>query len=240
VGDPDVWTAAHPGIGTLTTLAAVERNFNAMSPEAFSREYLSIWPAGGSAGFISSALWDAGRLSGALPEPPSSFGLAFAVDWTQSSAAICAAWRVDGVAHVLVLDHRPGAEWVAERVGELARKYRTDVAYDMHAINQVVAEQMLRMRPRPRMAPQTYQQAQTAAALFMREIETGKLRHHDQDRMNAAAEVVTKRGAKVGNRWSFGKKDPSHDISTIEAASLALRLFDEKGGRARLKPVIAA
>lgn len=240
--DPEVIEAAHPGVGTLTTLDAVLRNGRAMNPTAFAQEYLSIWGSTTGAAFIEPALWDAARLTGNLPAPPDSgLALAFEVDWSGSSAAVVAAWRdADGVGHTLLLDHRPGTDWVAEYAGGIARKYRVPLTYDTHAQNLVVAEALQRLRPRPRLDPIAgTKPVATAAALYMRELGDGRLRHYDQPAMDAAAENAAKRAYRRDTaQWLFGRSDPTKDISPIVAASVALWAADGRAGKTRVQPIV--
>ncbi|MCS6563437.1 hypothetical protein [Curtobacterium poinsettiae] len=241
--DPEVIAAAHPGVGTLTTLDAVLRNGAAMNPTSFAQEYLSIWGSTNGVAFIDPALWEAARYTGALPEPPASMALAYEVDWSGSSAAVVAGWRDgDGLGHTLLLDHRPGTDWVAEYVGELSRKYRVPVTYDSHAQNLVVAETLQRLKPRPRLDPIAgTKPVAIAAALYMRELGDGRVRHYDQPAMNAASENAAKRAYRKDTaQWLFGRSDPTKDISPIVAASVALWAADGRAGKTRLQPVIVA
>lgn len=242
--DPAVIEAAHPGVGTLTTIEAVLRNGAAMNPAAFAQEYLSIWPNVTGSAFIDPALWDAARLTGNLPTPPDAgLALAFEVDWSGSSAAVVAAWRdADGLGHTLLLDHRPGTDWVAEYAGGIARKHHVPLMYDTHAQNLVVAEALQRMRPRPRLDPIAgVKPVATAAALYMRELGDGRLRHYDQPAMNVAAENAAKRAYKRDTaQWLFGRADTTKDISPIVAASVALWAADGRAGKPRLTPVVVA
>lgn len=241
--DPEVIEAAHPGVGTLTTIEAVLRNGAAMNPASFAQEYLSIWGSTNGVAFIDPALWEAARFTGALPEPPASMALAFEVDWSGSSAAVVAAWRDDeGTGHTLLLDHRPGTDWVADYAGELSRKYRVPITYDAHAQNLVVAEALQRLKPRPRLDPTAgTKPVAIAAALYMRELGDGRVRHYDQPAMNAAAENATKRAYRKDTaQWLFGRADVTKDISPIVAASIALWAADGRGGKVRLQPVVVA
>lgn len=165
--------------------------------------------------------------------------MAIAVHPDQISACIVAAWRVRGKARILVIDHRRGVDWLTKRARELAQKYRVPIVHDTNGAVTVEAEALARMRPRPKLLGQTFPNIKTAAALIIKEIEAGRLEHYDQDTLNDAARLAKKRS--VGpTAWALGRQLPEHDIIDLEAAAMALRVYDENSNRVALKPSMAA
>ncbi|MET4053593.1 phage terminase large subunit-like protein [Frigoribacterium sp. PvP054] len=239
MADEAVWRRAHPGIGTLTTIDAIRRNYEKLPLDQFSREYLGVWPAGGGGRFLNGEKWaNAGR-GGDLPTPPAHFALGLAVHPDQLSASIVAAWRDDaGHAHVLVLDHRPGVRWVATRAVELARKYGVKIGHDTFGPVLVETEAMGRAKPAPRTAPQTMADVKTSAATLVKALEQGELVHYEQDEMSEAARLAVKR--KIGNGWGLGRGTPEDDITALEAASYALHVYDGTRQRRPMYTGIAA
>lgn len=220
---------AHPGVGTLTTIESIEDNFKALGREQFAREYLGIFGDDGSTtGIIRPDHWEAATLAEALPEPPKHFVLGVAVRVNQASACVVAAWREDGVARVLVLEHRPGVNWLTEHVTELGQRYKVPIAYDdMQGPTLAEVEPLKRVRPLLKLKPQNTKNVSTAAALFVKEVDSGNLNHYGQDELTHAALTARKRTFRAGNAWGFGRPDADADITAIEAAALALRLYDE-------------
>lgn len=234
-----VLLAAHPGIGTLTTLPTIKKRWKKFTPRAFAEEYLSIFgTVGAASAFVDLEAWQDEAVKGDLPDMPTdrAVGLAVAVHPDQSCAAIMAAWRDDaGKACLLVVDYRAGTKWLAKRAKELAAKLRTPIVYDNAGTVLVEVEVMQRMRPRPRLDPQTWGNVSTAAGLFMKENGERNIVHWDQEELNTAVRLATKRGTATSSRWAFGRREAGDSIICLEAGSLALRWADEHPKRAKAK-----
>jgi len=235
--------AAHPGIGVLTTLDIVRQRWEKLSRRQFAEEYLSIFGTDGSfQSFLNTEQWLAHGTDGDLPAMPTdrSVGLAITVHPDQSCAAITVAWRDDGGRACLgLVDYRSGTDWLPKRAKDLASKMRGTVVYDSVGPVTVTTEALARMRPRPKMAPQTWQNVATAAALLAKEIDAGNIVHWNQDELTTAVQLVTKRGTPTSNRWAFGRREPGHSIIAAEGASLALRWVDENPKRAKYTGIVA-
>lgn len=226
--DPAVWQQAHPGIGNLTPLKAVQRNFDTLSLEAFKREYLGLWPAGSASRFINPTDWDACKVGGDLPELPTHWTLGFAVHPEQRYASIVAAWRDEkGLAHIGVLDSREGVRWIAASLSGYYKKHRKAIVYDSASAGANVEIEGLNRTLRPRVAPQSWPNVSTAASLATKLIRTHGLRHHDQPALNEAVASATRRGTANSSRWAFGRIDYGSDITSLEAGAMALRYLDE-------------
>jgi hypothetical protein len=220
----------HPGLASgLTTLADVRDNYETLGPEKFGREYLGIWGAGAAGGgLIDLNRWAESALDDPLPEPPERFAMAMAVHPDQRCASIVAAWREEGLAYIGVLDARPGISWVSERAMQLSREYGVPIVIDSGGAGSVELEFMQRQRPRPKLAPQAWRDVRIAAGAFVKELNKGHVRHYDQDELNDAAKLVVKRKAGGSDGWAFGRRNATDDITPIEAAALALKVYDAK------------
>jgi len=234
--------AAHPGIGVLTTLDIVRQRWEKLSRRQFAEEYLSIFGTDGSVqSFLNVGQWSDHTDSGDLPEMPTDrvVGLAITVHPDQSCSAITAAWRDDkGRACLLLVDYRSGSGWLAKRAKELSAKLRGTVVFDEKGPVRVETEILERMRPRPKMAPQTWKNVATAAALLAKEIDAGNIVHWGQEELTSAVQLVTKRGTPTSNSWAFGRREPGHSIIAAEGASLALRWADENPKRAKYSGIV--
>lgn len=227
--------ASHPGIGNLTTLDAVLVNFNKMKRQRFLREYGNVFgDDGGSTGLFKPDAWARLELDEDYPTPPAHFGLAIAVTPGQDSAAIGAAWRDEqGVAQLLLLDRRDGVQWLVDTVNGIAGRNRSTIVHDTFGPVLAEVEALNRRNPRPKMGPQTMKNVQTAAALLVKEIEAGNLRHYGQDELTGAMLRVVRR--KIGvNGWGLGRPDLDADITPAEACAMALRWYDENPARQRI------
>lgn len=229
--------AAHPGVGTLTTLQKMAERFRKLPLPQFMREYLGIWPEDYSKSAIDSNRWRAAALPD-FPERPVTFALGFDVDPAGASAAIAAAWRIDGNTFVEIVAHEPGTDWIVERLVVLARRYRAVIGHDTIGAPLIEAESLARRRPSPRRKPISYKDVGAACASLMKEIDTGRLRHADQASLNAAAAKVVKR--PLGEAWAWGRRQSGDiDITPLVAATIALRTFDTTATRSGSRMVTA-
>ena len=245
--DFDTWekmapllVAHHPGIGTLTRLPMLRGNFDKMDPEDFAREYLSIFGTGGTlGGVLNMRQFAAGALSTPKPEqPPGKFAIGIAAHRYAPVASIVAAWREDDVPHLLVLDHVAITSLV-KRTKELATRYRAPVAHDTTGPITVEAEALGRERPSVSLRPQSFPKVKTAAALLVKEVEQGRVKHWDQAVLNEAVRVAKKRTDSRYSGFAFGFAEDEDDITPVEAGSMALRLYDEIQNRPAIKPFAA-
>ena len=224
--DVEAILACHPGIGTLTTLDIIHDRFHGLDLAKFSREYGGLWPLDVNARAIDPAKWKAG-LSKTHPPYPAHFTLAFDVSPDQSSAALCAAWRdADGHAWVEVLRHEGGDSWLPKAIHERTRRFpNLRVGYDNIGPNQAVADTLNRTaRPRPKLYAMGTREIVAAAATVSKEITSGTFRHVEDAALDTAADIVTRRNIGDGS-WAWGRRR-SGDISTLVAASNALKLYD--------------
>jgi hypothetical protein len=180
--------------------------------------------------------WRAG-LSDMIAKP-AQFALAYDVAPDQSTACIAAAWRVDGIAYVEVVDHRQGVDWLGSRLVELAKRYRVPIAHDTIGAALAEAEWLQRQRPRPRLSPMTLRDVGTGCQVFMKELQGGRLRHFDQNSLNSAAAIAAKRPLSE-NSWAWGRRLSAGDITPLVASTLALRAFDAVKAPQRMQIVTA-
>ncbi|MFT4232278.1 MAG: hypothetical protein QM606_05820 [Leucobacter sp.] len=231
--------ASHPGIGTLTTSRKMEERFVKLPLPQFMREYLGIWPEDFSRGAIDMRKWGDSALPD-WPSRPPQFALGIDVDPGGSAAAIAAAWREDGLTYIELVDHRPGTDWLVDRLVELARKYRAVIGHDTIGAVLVEVEALAKRRPVPRLRPIAFKDVGAMCAKFMKELEGGRIRHSDQAGLNAAAEGVVKRPLGE-NAWAWGRRQSAGiDITPLVAATVALRTFEttEQRGARRIRSSI--
>lgn len=221
---PDLWQASHPGIGTLTELEVIEQRFEKLPLPQFMREYLGLWPEDFSQSAIDLKAWaECGR---DFSTKPDRFTLAYDVAIDGSTACIAAAWRDDhGIAYVEIVEHKPGTTWLVKRLQELSQKYRVPVAHDTVGATLVEAEQLQKLRPRPKLQPLAYRDLSPGCAQIMKDINNRTLKHFNQPSLDEAVRVVVKRPiGETGYAW--GRRASGGDITPIVAATFALRAYD--------------
>jgi hypothetical protein len=230
---PEVWGEYNPAIGTVAPIGAIieARSAPGLTHQNFAREYLGIWPMGGSQGFIPLKPWLAGGQDTAAPALPKDAMIGLAVHRFGTVGAVVAAWRdKEGHACLRLLEHAPSTVWVAAAAARHARALRAPIAHDTNGSTQVVTDELQTMKPRPILRPQNWNDVAVGAASIYRDIETGNVRHWHDDALTKAVRDATKRGTKDSNRWSFGSKEQD-DIVPLEAALVALRAYDQRPKR---------
>ncbi|KMM45604.1 hypothetical protein CWIS_09695 [Cellulomonas sp. A375-1] len=225
--DEATWLAAHPGLGTLTTLEVIRENFDDLSLIDFQREYLGQWPADATVSAIDPQAWEAARLALTEFVRPARIGLAFDVAPDGSCAALACAWRDEsGVAWVEVLAFEAGVAWLPAKAHTVARESRAQLAYDVIGANTNPAEAVHRKRPAVRLAPMGLKDVQGAAQRVVSDLAEGRLRHPDQKDLNLAAEGAGWRSVGESGR-AFGHKASAHPIVPLTAGALALWAYDK-------------
>jgi hypothetical protein len=216
----------HPGIGTLTTLDRIKRNWALLKPDKFAREYLGVWgDKGGAGGLFSADDWASLYIAAdRLPSPPKRFALAVAA--TETHASIVAAWREEGEGRLLVLAHRPRRSWLPAAARDIARRYRMPIVVDPKSspIMADVKQRLEQLRPAPRIEEQTYEDVAAAHERIVEDILEGRVRHYGQDPLTGAFLAVQRQ--QMGARWKFGRATDEDDITSAQAATLALRYYD--------------
>jgi hypothetical protein len=221
------WQAANPLLGrtrangTGLTVDYVGAERQALPPEEFARERLGWWDEPGAADAFGAGRWEA--CAGEPPGPDVAVGgLAVAVSYDLSHAAVVAAAKDGTVLHVRPLIHGPGTGWVADRVVELQRLHPVDVAVDGGgpAADLIPGLEAAGVAVRKL---NTADVLDACAGIYKRVQET-TLRHGSYEDLDAAAGAAVKRA--VGDRWAWGRKASTADISVLEAATLAGWLAD--------------
>lgn len=240
----------HPGIGNLTDLAAVRRNYTLQPRQKFIFEYLGIFGDEGTANtLIAPALWEKTTVPGALPENPGRFALAIAIHPDGLWASVSVAWHhtlepLDLVAvaedlageeretrtAIGVLHHQQGTKGFWQTALLLARTHNVGIIYD--SASQAVAVEVAQLEkamPRPELIPAKTLDVRQGATKLLKLLEETGLAHWQQDRLDAAAVIAVKRA--IGSYGGFGigrpKDQPDADITTLEAATLALQFLDD-------------
>ena len=222
-------TTVHPGIGTLTTLDKMQKNYRSLPKPQWAREYLSLWPETAGALAIPSEQW-ADAAQPTKPTKPTKVAFGLAIKPGGSAAAIVAAWRDrKGIAYIEIVDHRQGTQWIPERAQELTQKYRgSTIAYDDIGEGKATVTEMQTLKPTPRVRVQTYRENAAGCVQFLRDLERGTLKHFDQPGLNEAVSLAAKRQVRgdVGV-WLWTVSQPGDDITCLDAATRALRNYDQ-------------
>lgn len=239
--DPATWAKTNPGLGIRITEEHVETEQASMSARGFARERLSVgrYPSEGAGwSVISQGAWEAtahgevldseGNVldPGSRPLDPVAFAVEVTPDRGFASIAV-AGQRDDGLLHVELIDHRPGTDWVVDRMASLIETWSPcAVALDpggpasslLAGFKDVEIELTL---PKSR-------DAAAAAGQFYDSIVrppeaeddwSSKLRHRPKPALTLAVAGATKR--TLGDAWVWDRRSPDADISPLVAVTLA-------------------
>jgi hypothetical protein len=160
-----------------------------------------------------AALTDAGS---ALEDPVC---LAFDVSPERKTAIVAAGLRPDGLFHVEVIQHKQGTGWVPERLEELVARWDVEsVVCDGYGPAASVASAVEELGVK--LTRVTAGEHGQACGHLVDLVAENRLRHLGSEELAAAL-----RGAKprpLGDAWAWSRKNSSHDISPLVAATLAL------------------
>jgi hypothetical protein len=218
--DPATWWRCMPALGATVAESTIQADHDALPPDEFARAYLNRRASSGSS-VIDAALWrracdHASQLSG-VP----CFALDVTPDRSFGSIAV-AGWRPDRRVHVEIVEHRPGTDWIVERVAELERRWHPwpvivdpaspagSLLVDLAALG--VRTETLSARDYAAACEQLYD------AVVVDVDSTPRIAHRDQPALNLALASARKR--VIGDAWAWARKIGG-DISPLVAVTLA-------------------
>lgn len=214
--DLEVIAAAHPAYGHTVDMAALEAAQAQLSPGEFARAYGNVPTAAAESLFPASA-WAAVQTVEPLPDGPVTFAAAVSVD--RSETAIAAAVVVDGVPWAEVVDVRPGTDWAAARLAELADRHSDGPPWvDRGGPSGTLAVELDRLRVDIRDA--TSADVSTAAADMFDRVIAGRIRCRVHPALTSAVGCAAWRNLGDGAR-AFGRRASAGSIAALEAVSTA-------------------
>jgi hypothetical protein len=221
--------SVHPGVGTLTTLEKMRKNWRKLPRPQWAREYLSMWPETFGTRAIPAEQWADCVAGRRVPIPPRvAFGMA--IKPGGGVAAIAAAWRnAKGQAYVEIIEHRSGTAWLPDVTGKLTAAHRgSTIAYDDIAEGKATATEIQAHNQRARLRVQLYRETAAGCVQFLRDLERGTLRHFDDVGLNAAVAQAAKRETRGDSGvWLWTPAELGKDITCLDAATRALRNWDQ-------------
>lgn len=209
--------SANPSLGSLLNMREVERELATLSPEYFARERLGYWgdpdQAAGTA--FGEGRWEACFVDGLQLGRVQAIGVAVSMD--RSHGSIAAAGLDDETLQVGAVEQRDGVGWLVAEAKRLQETYSCAVVVDSRgpAADLVPALEAVGLQL---VTLQTSDVLDATASLFDR-VQTGRVAHPGHDSLDAAVRAAKKRN--VGDRWTFGRRQSSADISMLEAAMIA-------------------
>ena len=206
---------ANPSYPEDTPREAILRMRKKLGPESFLREGLGIWddPNKRMDVFGRGKWGDA--IAAQTPVAPGALAVACSFDLSRS-AIVAAAADGDEV-HVKPLQHGLGTAWVVDRAAELQTRFNVDVLIDGRGPAAVLIPHLARAHVRLRVMTTT--DVLDSCAGIYNLVRDGRLKHNAYPELDAAVSGAVTR--PVGDRWAWGRKTSTTDISPLEAATLA-------------------
>ena len=150
------------------------------------------------------------------PPDPKVIGLAVSLD--QEFASIAAAGALpDGRTHVGAVDRRPGTAWLVDEALRIQREYGCVIVIDEKGPAADLVDD-LELKGANLVVTKTNDYLDACAGLF-RAVTERTITHGTTDELDAAVAGAQKR--VVGDRWAWGRKTSTSDVSMLEAATLA-------------------
>jgi hypothetical protein len=213
--DEATWWGCMPALGRTVDVETVWTDARSMPEADFRRGYLNQRTAGGKP-VIEPGKWP--RLRN--PEVQVGATMVFGADVTpeRSYASIgVAGWAGHGKIAIEVVEHRPGAGWLVERLAQLSQKWRPSL---------IVVD---RASPAGKLAPELEMLGLPveltdvgayagACGGFYDAVMDGTLFHRGQAPLDAAVAAARKR--QIGDTWAWARREGG-DVSPLVAVTLA-------------------
>ena len=223
--DPDAdlddhtqWRKANPSFPHRTPLESMLRlRENLATDDAWKREALGIWDEVGATHVFGPGAWEACAVPKMPPEPAiDAIALASGVDRDQASIGACTV--VDGVAKIGAVDRRDGVGWIvpeAKRIQD-ERNCAVVIAGTGPTSDLIPALESAGVR----LTIARGNDVADAFATIFDAVREKRLQHPDHPYLNAAVAGAKKR--KREDRYVWDRRNSAHDVSMLEAVTLAL------------------
>lgn len=214
--DPLVWWSTMPALGFTVTEEKVQAEATSLGEVEFRRAYMNQWrdDLGGDSKIPFEKWLDCIDAESTMSET-----LTWVIDVSpeRSFAAISvAAQRDDKLIHIETVEHRPGTDWVVERLAELVLNHGGAVHYDHVTVGSLVPDLIdAGLKPIPIPA----QDIKVSAAALFDAVMNDRVRHLGQDELDDALLAAATR--KFGDGWGWARGPSMADITALVSATLA-------------------
>lgn len=236
IDNPEDWALSNPSmgmpIGPSEDFISAELSAMRNDPDLFARERLGVgqWPSGaGGWNVIPEGIWRDCAAIYADMQP----GIVLAIDCTPELTwgTVAAAGRLDDSDKTVldIIDHRPGTNWIIDRVIKLITERRHRVmgvvvsargpagglVNNLERALEKIGKGKLLLRP------SGMHEAQACVAFFDAVVKNDSIRHTNQPPLDNALAGVRKKDA-ADNMFVWVRRSLTVDISPLYAATLAL------------------
>lgn len=222
--DLDVIAAAHPAYGHTIGMEELQAAQSKMGATAeFARGYGNR-ATGAMERLIPLDSWQAVQTDDPIPAD-ARVALGAAIDIDRTQGAISASWvSPNGVPHLEVIDVRPGTNWLADRLHELAGKHDiAGVCVDAVGPAGPLADELER-RSSPgdglELIKVTARDLVNSSAELYDRILTGRVAIRPDRDLDLAAEIVARR--RIGDGWTWSRRGSAGSIAPLESITLSM------------------
>lgn len=217
---PGAWDAiatANPSFPDRTSRRAIRRLRKLLTDEDFRREVYGIWDAARRSVVFGEGVWEAGERD-ARPVDLEVAALGVAVSIDQAHAAIVAASQDGDEVWVKPLRYAPGKRWVVDACKELQVAHGgVPIIIDGKGPGADLERDLAAAGVRVTIA--STGDVLDACSGFESLVTDQFLRYEPAEELQDAVAGAVKRD--VGDRWAWGRRKATADISPLEAATLA-------------------
>jgi hypothetical protein len=223
--DIDAVLAAHPARGITLHRDAVEQAASNLQPGEFARAYGNRWTSAAERVIPHVAWRDVCTSEVAELPGRGQLAIGFDVDIDENAAAIVGAWADEsGQPRAELIDARPGAAWVPDRLDELDRKYRPGmILYDGMSPAAVLAPALTRLSLPNR--PLVSSEYASACAALLRRVQNGTITVTGNPALDASVDAAARRN--IGDRWGWNRRASMSSSAPLVALTLALWAHEE-------------
>lgn len=249
VTDVDSWYQANPGLGIRISEQFVKDELEAMvadggTDEQFKRERLGIWAKLGGESVFSAGVWSAladpldldesdNPIPGTGSQPTEQivFGVEIAGNRESASIALLS-FRADDLIHAEIVENRVGTSWLGTRLAELQKLYNpiATVAIAGGHVDSLVPSWK---RDGARVKLIKFADYVKACGVIYDWITQGKLRHLDDDLLNAPIDGVRQKFTRDNASWYWSRASSDVDITPLVALTVAAGSLEKKSGQSR-------
>lgn len=216
--DREAWYLSNPGLGIRISERWIEQNeLRLLTPEAFAIERLGIVAdVDQGSGVIASSAWAACLDAASVIVEPLVLVVDVSPERSWTSFAV-AGRRADGIAHVEIVERRPGTGWVLDVARALHSSLGLPVTLDKNSpAAGLIAALVAQGTPVTEVG--TADVLRSCAA-FQDAVMNARVRHIGQDPLDAAVSNADIR--PVGESWLWSRKASSIDITALVSVTVA-------------------
>lgn len=225
VEDKSRWYEFNPSLGFQLLESALEKDSRTMSPDAFAREHLGLWPqvTQNANALIKPSEWNACKNEHPKREGVLVLAVRFSADGKTGALAACYRPK-DGIPFVYVIDHRStqhGISWFSDKLTEIWHDAAA-IVIDGQAYSKTLYNMLIQNKVRKRiLVMPSAADATTAYSGLLNAVREKRISHYGQPALDQSATGSERRLIGKNGGWGFQSTEQA-DATLIESCSWAL------------------